>query len=214
MTIYTPRGLKIRLTVPYAFGLMARLDPKVTPFKILKTAEGIDSLSGMLGFIVGMIVFAIHLQPLQIALIVAISQFAGTIINTFSLYIIPGLIGLSTLFSYISGYGIYLVVVIIAGFFLGGWEVIVAFFLGKIIAVTLGLVVEHLQTRHVYKLTGYPFTASERIFFNAYRFHASRIGITTDVSLNDDELDENYWKATFHKFSLEWPEVVKKFTTN
>lgn len=214
MAIYTPRGLKIKLTAPYAFGLMARLGPEVTPFRVLRTAEGIEGLPGMLGFLAGMIVFALGLQPLQIALIVALSQFAGTLINTFGLHIIPGLIWLSTLFSCISGYGIYLVVVIIVGFLLGGWKVVVAFFLGKIVSATLGLVVEHLQTRHIYKLTGHPFTASERIFFNAYRLHASRTGVTTDISLNDEELDEKYWQATFQKFSLEWPKVVQRFTTN
>jgi len=107
MAIYTPRGLKIRIAVPYAFGLMARLHPKVTPFRILKTTEGIESLPGMLAFIAGIIAFALHLPPLQIVLIVAAIQLVGKLINAFGLYIVPGLVNLGTLFSYISGYGIY-----------------------------------------------------------------------------------------------------------
>lgn len=107
MTIYTPRGLKIRIAVPYAFGLMARLYPKVSPFRILKTTEGIEILPGMLAFISGMIGFAIHLSPFQIALVVATSQIIGALINFIGLIMIPGLVGLSTLFSYMSGYGIH-----------------------------------------------------------------------------------------------------------
>ncbi len=44
MAIFTPTGLKTRLSVDYAFGLMARLFPKITPFKFLKTIEGVALL--------------------------------------------------------------------------------------------------------------------------------------------------------------------------
>lgn len=131
MAIYTPRGLKIRIAVPYAFGLMARLHPKVTPFRILKTTEGIESLPGMFAFVAGLVAFGLHLPPTQIALIVGICQLAGALINALGLYIIPGLVGLGTLYSYISGYGIYLIAVVITGFLLGGWQAVVAFFVGK-----------------------------------------------------------------------------------
>ena len=81
MAIYTPRGVKIRTSVPYAFGLMARLNPKVTPFRILKTTEGIESLPGMLAFIAGMVGFSMHLPPLQIALVIAACQLAGALME-------------------------------------------------------------------------------------------------------------------------------------
>jgi hypothetical protein len=212
MAIYTPRGLKIRIAVPYAFGLMARLHPKVTPFKILKTTEGIESIPGMLAFIAGMIAFAIHLPPFQITLVVATIQLVGKLINFFGFYIIPGLVGLGTLFSYISGYGIYLIIVIITGFVLGGWQAVVAFFVGKIIATVGAQVVEYWQTNRYHKLTGHPFTGSEVNFFNAYRLNALQIGITTDIGLDDDEIKEDYWESTFQQFAQEWPEVVQRFT--
>ncbi len=214
MAIYTPRGLKIRIAIPYAFGLMARLHPKVTPFRILKTTEGIESLPGMLAFIAGMIAFSIHLPPLQIALVVAASQILGALINAFGLFIIPGLVGLGTLFSYISGYGIYLIAVIISGFVLGGWQAVAAFFVGKIIAAIVNQVLEFWQTSRYHKMTGHPFTGSEVSFFNAYRLHASRIGVTTDIDLSDDEMEEDHWGSTFQRFAMEWPEVVQRFTTD
>jgi hypothetical protein len=212
MAIYTPRGLKIRITVPYAFGLMARLYPKVTPFRILKTTEGIESLPGMLAFLAGIIAFVIHLSPLNIALVVAAIQLLGELINAFGLYVVPGLVGLGTLFSYMSGYGIFLIIVIITGFVLGGWQAVVAFFVGKIIAAVIGQVLEYWQINRYHKLTGHPFTGSEISFINAYRLHASQIGITIDISLDDDEIKEDYWKSTFQQFALEWPMVVQRFT--
>jgi hypothetical protein len=214
MAIYTPRGLKIRIAVPYAFSLMARLHPKVTPFRILKTTEGIESLPGMLGFIAGMIAFFLHLPPFQIALVVAVSQLVGILVNAFGIYILPGLVGFSTLCSYMSGYGIYLIAVAIAGSVLGGWQAVAAFFVGKIIASIVGQVVEFWQTRRYHKLTGHPFTGSEVSFFNAYRLHASRIGATTDIDLSDSEVEEDHWRTTFQRFAMEWPEVVQRFTTD
>lgn len=214
MAIYTPRGLKIRIAVPYAFGLMARLHPEVTPFRILKTTEGIESLPGMIAFIAGMIAFAIHLSPLQIALVVAACQLVGALINAFGLYVVPGLVGLGTLYSYVSGYGIYIIAVIIAGFVLRGWQAVVAFFVGKIIAAAVGQVLEYWQTSRYHKLKGYPFTGSEVSFFNAYRLHASRIDVTTNIDLSDNEMEEDYWGTTFKRFAMEWPEVVQRFTSD
>lgn len=214
MAIYTPRGLKIRIAVPYAFGLMARLHPKVTPFRILKTTEGIESLPGLLAFVAGLVAFGLHLPPTQIALVVGVSQLAGTLINALGLYTIPGLVGLGTVYSYISGYGIYLIAVTVTGFVLGGWQAVAAFFAGKIIAFIIGEAIEFWQTNRYHKLTGHALTGSEISFFNAYRLHASRIGVTTEIDLSNDEMEEDHWGTTFHRFAMDWPEVVQRFTTD
>ena len=214
MAIYTPRGLKIRIGVPYAFGIMTRLYPKVTPFKILKTTEGIESIPGMLAFIAGLIAFSIHLPPIQIALFVAAAQIVGALINAFRLFAIPGLIGLGTLFSYISGFGIYLTVVIIIGFVLGGWQAVAAFFAGKIISAIVNQVIEFWQTSRYRRLAGHPLTVTEVNFFNAYRLYASRIGVTTDIDLRDEEMQEEHWGTTFQYLAMEWPEVVRRFTSD
>ena len=212
MAIYTPRGLKIRISVPCAFALMTRLHPKVTPFRILKTTEGIESLPGMLTLIAGLVTFALHLPPIQIAMVVVLSYLAGFLINALGLYIVPGLVGLGTLYSYIDGYGIYLIVVVITGYVLGGWQAVAAYFIGSIMAAVIGHFLEFWKIRRYYKLTGHPLTGSEVSFFNAYRLHASRNDITTDIDLSDDEMKEDYWGSTFQQFVTDWPEVVRRFT--
>lgn len=72
MAIYTPRGLKIRLSVDHAFTLMARLFPDVDAFKILKTTEGLESIPATLAFITGLASFSLHLHPLEIGFYVLI----------------------------------------------------------------------------------------------------------------------------------------------
>lgn len=214
MAIYTPRGLKIRIAVPYAFGLMARLHPKVSPFGILKTTEGIESLPGMLAFISGIVAFVMGFAPLHIGLVVGGAQLVGVVINLFGLYGFPGLVPLGTLFSYISGYGIFHLVAGIVGFVFAGWQGVLAFFIGKLVAGLISQVLQFRQTRRYHKLTGHPFTASEVHFFNAYRLHALRIGVTTDIDLKDDEMEENHWEPVFQTFAMEWPGVVRRFTTD
>jgi hypothetical protein len=131
MPIYTPRGLKIRIAVPYAFGLMARLSPTVSPFRVLKTTEGLESLPGMLAFIAGIVAFVMRLPPLHIGLAVGVGQVLGVLINLFGVYLIPGLVPLGTLYSYFAGYGIFLVTAAVVGFLFAGWQGVLAFFLGQ-----------------------------------------------------------------------------------
>jgi len=214
MAIYTPRGLKIRIAVPYAFGLMARLDPKVTPFRILKTTEGIESLPGMLAFAAGMITFAMKLPPLHIGLAVGAAHLLGVVINVCGLYLIPGLVALATLYSYIAGYGVFFVTTLVVGFVFCGWHGVLAYLVGKVSGVLVSQLLEYWQTSRYYKLTGHPFTASEVHFFNAYRLHASRVGVTTGIDLSDDEMQEDHWSSTLEAFAMEWPQVAQRFTAD
>ncbi|MBM3211418.1 hypothetical protein FJZ33_04305 [Candidatus Poribacteria bacterium] len=214
MAIYTPRGLKVRIAIPYAFGLMARLYPKVSPFRILKTTEGIASLPGMLAFAGGIIAFINRMPPLQIGLIVGAVRLSGVLINLLGIYIIPGLISLSTLFSYINGWGLLFIVASVVGFIFAGWQGVMAFFIAQVIVMVISLVLDFWQVQRYNKLTGYPFTSSEVNFFNAYRLHASRLGITTDIDLKDEEMSEDYWGPVFEDFASKWPEVVSRFTTS
>ena len=214
MAIYTPRGLKVRIAVPYAFGLMARLSPKVGPFRILKTTEGIESVPGMLAFIAGIVAFAMRLPPLEVGILVAAAQLVGILLNLFGLYVIPGLVALATLYSYLAGYGVFLVIVVAVGFVTVGWQGLLAFFSGRLAAGLVSTALGFWQTSRYHKLTGHAFTSSEVHFFNAYRLHASRVGVTTDIDLNDSELQEEHWGPTFEKFASEWPEVVRRFTVD
>ena len=212
MPIYTPRGLKIRLPLPYAFGLMARLQRKVSPFRVLKTTEGIESLPGMLGHIGGIVAFAMRLSPLEIGLVVGGCQLAGVSINLFGLYIFPGLVSLATLYSYIAGYGLFFIAASIVGLVLVGWQGVLAFLLAKFAVTLISQATDDWQMSRCHKLTGQPLTASEIHFLNAYRLHASRIGVTTDIDLSEEEMAESHWLPTFERFGMEWPQVVRRFT--
>lgn len=200
MPIYTPRGIKIRIAVSYAFGLMTRLYPEVSPFRILKATEGIESLPAMFAIISGIIGFLMQLPPLQIGLAAGIAQLLGVLINTYGFYYVPGLVALGTLFSYVSGYGIFLIPATVVGFIFVGWQGVLAFFIGKFSASMISHALQFRQTLRYHKLIGRPIRASEVHCFNAYRLHASRMGVTTNIELKDQEIAEDNWKPAFEAF--------------
>lgn len=213
MSIYTPRGLKIRLPIGHAFGLMARLYPKVDAFKVLKTTEGLEEIPGVLVFITGMLSFFYGVDALYIAISVFLVSILGRLVTAFGLYVIPGLPILGTLYSYISGFGILLIVLTVYGLLSVGWRSVAALFIGKILAGMVNIIFELWNVKRIYRASGIPVTQSEISFFNAYRIHASRLGCTTDITLSDSEWEEVNWSECFEDLANRWPEVVRRFTS-
>lgn len=212
MAIYTPRGLKIRLSADIAFGLMARLYPRIDAFKVLKTTEGIESLPTVVAFITGLYCFIARVEPLHTGIAAFVAYLVTAVINLRGFYFIPGLVTLGTLYSYVSRFGIILIVLGVFGFFVAGWQDVVAFFVAKFLAWGVAQVLEFIETKRMFKLSGYPFTASEKYFFNAYRLHASELGVTTDIDVSEEEAKEETWRDVFTDLATKWPQVVARFT--
>lgn len=210
MAIFTPRGLKIRLPFNYAFTLVARLYPKVDAFKILKTTEGLESIPSLITFATGLVCFYLRLSLFEIGLYVFIASIIGFLITFFGLYIISILDRLGTFYSYISGFGILLILLIVYGFITVGWQGVIIFFVAKFLAGIVKMPVEAKLMKQHGEL-GF-LTLSEEHFFNAYRIHAKRLGKTIDIAVSNEELEEENWKPVFEDLATKWPEVVKRFT--
>jgi hypothetical protein len=184
----------------------------VDAFRVFKTTEGIESLPTVFAFVVGLFCFLTKLQPVNTGFAVFVAYIAASIINLRGFYFIPGLVSVGTLYSYISGFGILLIILLLVGFLVAGWQNVIAFLIGKFIGWGINQMLELLDVKRVFKLTGHPFTASEKLFFNAYRHHASHLGVTTNIELSGDELREDNWKSTFQDFATKWPHVTARFT--
>lgn len=211
MAIYTPRGLKIRLSIPHAFALVARLYPRVSAFRVLKTTEGLESVPDLLAMLACLASFVARAEPLQIGLYTLGAAVVGKLITLFGFYIIPGLPMLGTMYSYASGFGVLFILVAVAGFVLVGWQGVVAFLVAKLLAGIVNTVLDFTNTYRIYKQLGIAITTSQINFFNAYRLHASKLGETTDISVSDEELNEENWREAFEDLATSWPEVVSRF---
>lgn len=212
MAIFTPRGLKIRLGADYTFALMARLYPKISAFKILKTAEGLQSIPSLLTFIIGITAFYLHLDSLQIVLCTIAASILGTMITIFGVFIIPALPTLSTLYSHVCGFGIFLTIIVSYGMLSVGWKGTLAFLLGQLTGWIINEGIDLWHSKRIYSKTQTPFTLSEINFLNAYRLHADKIGITRDLSVSEQELKEENWDQCFNDLYLSYPKIVARFT--
>ncbi|MBI2808150.1 MAG: hypothetical protein HYX68_24455 [Planctomycetes bacterium] len=212
MAIYTPRGLKIRLPLNFAFALMARLYPRVSPFSVLKTTEGIELLPSLFTFVAAVTACAFKLDPLVCGGIILGAGVVGTLITLNGFFAIPGLVELSTLFSYLHGFGLYLgAMAIVAYFTVGVWGV-VAVLAALFASFVVGQVLEFRSSKSTFDAAGIALTAAERNFINAYRLHATALGVTTDVTATDAELSESNWASVLEDLARNWPEVVRRFT--
>jgi multidrug transporter EmrE-like cation transporter len=212
MAIYTPRGLKIRLPTDYAFTLIARLYPRVDAFEVLKTTEGLESLPQAFAFATGLISFLLKLSPVQIGLAVFVVTVAIATMTRYGLYIFPNFVKVGTVYSHISGFGILLIVLCGLGFFLVDWKGVLAFFIARLFAGVMNLILNWRETNYYYSELGDAITASERNFINAYRLHASRLGITIDVAVSEEEMNEGKWQLVLTDLAWKWPKVVDRFT--
>jgi hypothetical protein len=214
MAVFTPRGLKIRLATDLAFTYIARLQPKFTAFQVLKTVEGIELIPSTFAFITGLYLFLNNYSLTDIAIYVGVGTVIGGLITTFGLYVIPFMVRFITGLSYLHGFGIFTIGIIISGLLTIGWKGIVFYFIGRYTASFILFIIDTWQMKMAYKKTGFALTASERNFFNSYRLHASRIGVTTSLELENGELESEKWKLPYMMLEQKWPKVTARFTDN
>lgn len=212
MAIFTPRGLKIRFSKEYAFTLMSRLYPQKNAFTILKTTEGIEHIPDVFAFLTGLICFILKVEPYYIGAIVLALTVIGAMIRRYGFFFIPGIVSLGTLYSYISGFGILLIALLVVGYFLVGIQGIVAFVVGRIIAGVINYALDIIFHKSIYKKSGLILTTSEINFYNAYRIHASSLGKSLDLNVSEEEINRGDWETSFNDFYFNYPEVVHRFT--
>jgi hypothetical protein len=216
MALFTPRGLKVRIATPYAFALMARVYPRIDAFRVLQLTEEVENLPKLAGFIAGVVVFALRLPPLQIVVVVFIAVAVFRLVHLFGLFIPPLtlFLPLSRIYSVVSGYGVLLVALLVFGFFTVGWRGVLAFLVARACCDLLFGVIEFAWSRRAHRMIGFPFTASERSFFHAFRLAANRLGVSTDLHVPDEQLHRSHWEHVFSDLAVKWPIVVSRFTND
>jgi hypothetical protein len=214
MAIYTPRGLKIRLGKPYAFALMARVFPKVDAFRVLQLTEEVENLASLATFIAGLVAFGLRLDPLTIGMVIGITYFSFKMSHLFGLFIPPFklLLPLSRVYSWFAGYGVFLIGLLILGFFTVGWQGIAAFIVARVLASWLAGAIDLAYGRYVFKKTGVSITPSERSFFHAYRLSADQVGASRSLEVSEKEMQPDNWQEVFTDLMMKWPVVVSRFT--
>ena len=216
MALYTPTGLKIRLPVPHAFALMARLEPHVSPFRVLMATEGIELVPNMLRLFVALACFWYQQSFVATFLWCVLATLAGMIVNILGVHRIPGLVRLSTLYSYCNVWELCTIATVLFGIAVAGWQTALAYCLSCAAGWVLGMVEERLEERilgaRTPRFCGVPLIGAERSFINAYRYYAGRAGLQDAVHMCEASItDDIDWKGTLVRFDSTWPQVAMHF---
>jgi len=218
MALMTPRGLKIRLELPWAFGLMARLwtnDPRTDAFRVLKTCEAIEEVPSVIAYAAALTAaLCAAWPPWSITLAMLTGAVLGTLLTQFGLFTLIrplGLLFLGYFWSWISGYGLLLVAGLVAAWAAQGWQGPLWWFAGIFASFLARHGVDSVFQFRFYRLLGQPFTAAEVNFFNAYRLHADRLGLARDLQVSDAEIETGDWRECLLDYAVKWPEAVARF---
>jgi len=102
---------------------------------------------------------------------------------------------------------------VVAGLlFAQGWQTAAGWIGGWIAGFIAEQIVEILFIRSNAKATGMAFTSSEINFFNAYRLHADRLGLTRDITVSHDEIASGLWEKCLDDYGTKCPEAVARFS--
>jgi len=213
MAIFTPRGLKIRLPIDLAFTYIARLHPKFTAFQVLKTVEGIESIPSYFAFLTGLYVFLYNFSVIDIAIYVGIYTVIGGVITASGyLFVIPYLARVVNVFGTLKVFGVFTIAIITVGLLTVGWKGTLAYFIGRYSAALINFIIDTWHTNKASRKIGFPLTASERNFFDAYLLHASYMGVTTNLELEEGEIESGKWELPLTILHSKHPKVVESFT--
>lgn len=211
MAIMTPRGLKVRLPVDLAFTLIARLwdrDRRVDAFRVLKTCEAIHSVPAMLGYCAGIGTAAGPTLPWSVVPAILAGRVAGEVFIRSPLVYLPGLIPLARLWSYISGYGVFLSAAVVLNWFRNGLEGTLYWVGAWFAAEVIGFGIAWLEMRREVRRSGVTIWDTEWQLHLAYRLHAERIGITTDYSPEEGEVRDGKWGTCLMNYAIKCPTAV------
>ena len=218
MAIYTPRGLKIRLSLQWTFGLLGRLwkvDRSTDAFRVLKTCEAIDHIPAVLAYACGLAVAV--LAPHQSwAIVVArpVAAVLGVLLTQMGAFAVlrpAGILAAGRAWSWISGYGVLFLVAGGVVYAVAGWPGVAFWLAGGIAAFFAGETVGARMARARYGRLDDSLTSAEVNFFNAYRLHADQLGLTRNLLLEDGEQKSETWLECLVDYAKNYPAAVRRF---
>lgn len=211
MAAVGPQRGRIKLQLLFAFTLLARLEPRVQPADVLRTTEGLERMPSFLCGAAAAVAFAFDADLAIVALAATSGAVFGKLMTHFGLFIIPGILSLSTVYGAVAGYGLFSLLI-------AGLGCIQAGILGAGIYVAargLGILAEDLIELWLQPEMTLPgrvtVTSTEISFFRAYQLHALRIGVPYDLAAPEEELCSPNWVGCYLRFKKRCPDLVSRF---
>jgi hypothetical protein len=178
--------------------------------EVLRTTEAIENAPALAGLMACLAAVACK-SPLwmMFASTFGASAVVGGLLR-YGVFIIPGLLPLSRLYSRFSGWGLFSLAAIVLAWIALGWLAAVAYIGGRVGAGVLNRSLDYGRSRFYMSAIGSPFTGAETNFFSAFRLHAQSIGISTDISTHDHETAAA--EASFVRFVEAHPQLAAMYS--
>jgi len=221
--IKTPKGLTIYLDLDYSFALMARLYPEFDAFYVLEKTQGINKIHNTAGFIIGIVCFILDLSPLIIAVLTFSVTIVFFLMRLYGIFIIPGMVVVSTYYGRFMGYGIFLIILLLTGLFTVGIIGTLAFAITRLLVEGITVLIDMKSGENVGKIMGVEpvfskagamYYAPIKDFLNAYKLTALKTGFPINginYEISEEELMESNWIHIWKDFELKCPIGVQRY---
>ena len=191
---------------------MTRLYPRVDAFRVLQTADALELIPNALVTVAGIGAFLARLSPLQIGSAAFMAHVIGVVAVMTGVGIGPSTVAGARLYSKITGSGLLFAAILGFGLWLVGGPGVLGFVAGRVVAGLVTYAIEFWNMRRVYAVTGLGLTGAELAFLRAYHVHAAELGVSTDVTARDEELQETSWRPVLEDLTHKRPDVANRFT--
>lgn len=198
--VKTPRGLTLRISEGEAFGLMARLYPRVKAFQILKATEGYESIYPMLAWMVGIIGFSLQWNVFIIFLATMVTKIPALMITYGGWYKFTLLRDMATLYSYVSGFGFFWVMLIWLATQTVLLPGLISYTLARLLTWIISIMIETKIAKKHYQRYGRTQYSSEIHFKLAYQSFAYALKEKTTTELLDYETKASFWWLCFQDY--------------
>lgn len=208
MAFLTPRGLKIRLPVAYAFTLLSRLYPRRKPESVLRTAEGLDYLPSFLWELSAIATIADGATWPFTILTSVLVRALGVVILALGFFPLPGVDTLPLYYSYVPSLVRWLGYPL-AAYFLAGWLGVGTWLASFAVSGLAQMSLESAFTRARFRKSGAPIIGtSELLFLHAYRLHAQDVDAPLNLGCSEDEIANSEWAALAATYAETHPGVI------
>jgi hypothetical protein len=210
-------GKYLQMDPGWVFALLARLrraDPRTDALHVLGTYQAMEEVDSVTSVLAGVVVTVWPDRPLWA---IPAALVCGEIIGLALLRLgfirvirFTGLLSLAKGWTYVPVIPFHLVVTL--GLLLTyGWAVSLLWLGGYFASIITNSALEFWLTRSRYRRTGRMITASAANFLLAYRMHAKRLGVTTDIALTEEEFASEEAEKCYADFAAKCPEGAANF---
>lgn len=183
---FTPGGLKIRIPLEVAFSFIARLHPDRKGIDVLRTTDGLDKFPSFFTDIVVLVLLFYQFDLWPVVIGAVLSTLVFTLMVVFGIF--TSISNLIWRLHRVMPDIVRLAVVFCLSFLIQGIDGLKITLAALLIAFVIGELVTQIFIAMIFKMT-----ISELEFFQAFKYHAQKIGIHLIDQPTDEEIESGKW---------------------